>query len=105
MLVTFQCKSHADITYFGDIAEKLLGMMGHSGTVPGAILAEDVPAALDRLQAAVAADKVSPATAISGDTSDNDADEPPVSLVHRAMPLIELLQSATSAKCDVMWDK
>jgi hypothetical protein len=28
-------------------------MMGHSGKVPGAILAEDVPKALERLQSAI----------------------------------------------------
>jgi len=31
---------------FGDVALAMLKMMGHTATVPGAILAEDVPAAL-----------------------------------------------------------
>ena len=50
MLVTFTCEAYADITMFGDVAQHLLTLMGHSGTVPGAILAEDVPAALHRLR-------------------------------------------------------
>ena len=53
MLVTFTCPAYADITMFGDVAIRLLKMMGHSGTVPGALLAEDVPAALQRLEAAI----------------------------------------------------
>jgi hypothetical protein len=53
MLVTFTSKAYADITMFGDIAVTLLKMMGHSGTVPGAILAADLPAALSRLTAAI----------------------------------------------------
>lgn len=57
MIVTFRSKAHADIIMFGDIAVNLLKLMGHSGTVPGALLAEDVPAALDRLRKAVAANK------------------------------------------------
>ena len=57
MLVTFSCPAHADITMFGDVAIRLLELMGHSGTVPGALLAEDVAAALARLEAAVAADE------------------------------------------------
>jgi len=35
-------------------------MMGHSGTVPGAILAEDVPAALDRLKRAIETEQALP---------------------------------------------
>ena len=49
MLVTFSCPVYADITMFGDVAVRLLKMMGHSGTVPSAIVAADVPAALERL--------------------------------------------------------
>lgn len=48
MLVTFSTKVYADITMFGDIALVMLKMMGHSGTVPSAIRAEDVPVALLR---------------------------------------------------------
>ena len=48
MLVTFKSDAYADIMMFGDAAHRLLKMMGHSGTLPSAILAEDVPAALDR---------------------------------------------------------
>ena len=42
MIVTFKTKPYADITMFGDVAIHLLKLMGHSGTVPGAIVAEDV---------------------------------------------------------------
>jgi hypothetical protein len=59
MLVTFTTKAYANITMFGDVAVTLLKMMGHSGTVPGAILAADVPAALSRLTAAIDAEKIS----------------------------------------------
>lgn len=101
MLVTFTCKAYADITMFGDVALTMLRMMGHSETVPGAILAEDVPAALDRLKQAVAAAKQEPAK--SADAKDEDSDERPVSLANRALPLIELLAAAAREKADVMW--
>jgi hypothetical protein len=38
---------------FGDVALHMLKLMGHSATVPGALLAEDISAALQRLEAAV----------------------------------------------------
>jgi Domain of unknown function (DUF1840) len=103
MLVTFTCKAYADITMFGDVALGMLKMMGHSETVPGAILAEDVPAALEHLKHAVEAAKAAPARNESREAGNNDPDEPPVSLAHRALPLIELLDAAATQKCDVMW--
>jgi len=103
MLVTFTCKAYADITMFGDVALTMLRMMGHSETVPGAILAEDVPAALDRLKRAVTAAKDEPVQRGSTEAQDEDSDEQPVSLANRALPLIELLAAAAREKTDVMW--
>ncbi len=97
MLVTFTTKAYADITMFGDVAIAMLKMMGHSGTVPSAIRAEDVPAALSRLTAAVNAGKSPPPHV------DKDADEPVVSMAHRALPLIDLLTAAAKDGCGVMW--
>ncbi len=102
MLVTFSCSAYADITMFGDIAVRLLKLMGHSGTVPGAILAENVQEALQRLQTAIQSEPQLPLPEKSGDEEDN---EPIVSLAHRALPLIELLKAAAKAECNVMWDK
>jgi hypothetical protein len=101
MLVTFYCPAYADITMFGDVAVQLLKLMGHSGTVPGALLAEDVPAALKRLEVAIEAEKLSPEPEAAAEGED---DEPAVSLPHRALPVIELLKAAAKARCNVMWD-
>jgi hypothetical protein len=97
MLVTFTTDAYADITMFGDVALAMLKMMGHSPTVPGAIVAEDVPEALRRLTAAIDAEKN------SLPVEDKDADEPAVSMAHRALPLIELLAAAVKAETYVMW--
>ena len=85
----------------GDIAVQLLKAMGHSGTVPSAILARDIPAALARLKAAVAA---SPRAATeSSDSDDKDRREVQVSLQQRAFPLIDLLTRAVEKGAEVMW--
>ncbi len=97
MLVTFTTKAYADITLFGDVALAMLNMMGHSETVPGAMLAADVPAALSQLTAAIEADKSIPPV------EDKDADEPVVSMAHRALPLMALLAAAAKAESNVMW--
>ena len=102
MLVTFRTDAYANITMFGDVAVSLLKMMGHSGTVPSAILARDVPAALERLKAAVARDKAAGGAQAEG-AQDDDSEEPRVSLANRAFPLIELLEAAAKKESDVMW--
>ncbi len=95
MLVTFTCKAFADITMFGNVAEQLLQMMGHSGDIPGAILAEDVPGALQKLKQAL--------TEHSTPDQDESDDGEHVSLDHRALPLLGLLEAAAREKCEVMW--
>ncbi|MCP5426353.1 MAG: DUF1840 domain-containing protein [Gammaproteobacteria bacterium] len=101
MLVTFSCSAYADITLFGDVATHFLHLMGHSGAVPGALLAEDVPEALKRLETALKTDAAS-----DSEPPPNDKDEEsPVGLANRAWPLLELLKAAVKADSDVMWDK
>lgn len=104
MLVTFKTDAYASITMFGDIAVTLLKLMGHSGTVPGALMPEDIADALERLRAAVAAN---PDAALDphGDEDDGDQDdEPHVSLAHRARPLLDLLEAAKAENKHVMWE-
>lgn len=103
MLVTFKTDAYADIIMFGDVARQLLKMMGHSGTIPGAILADDVPGALDRLKRAVESEKSTeePPNQGRGDEKEQAA----VRLSYRALPLIQLLTAAAKKKRDVMWEK
>lgn len=100
MLVTFRTEAHAGITMFGDVAKLMLKKMGHSATIPGAILAEDVPAALNSLISTLEAD-----TDISTKSNKNAWDDQSVSRHSRALPLIELLKAASEQNCNVMWDE
>lgn len=102
MLVTFSCPVYADITMFGNVAIHLIKLMGHSGRVPGAILAEDVPQALQQLSAAIDLEKQQESQ--HGGTNPKD-DEPVITTSMRALPLLELLKAAANAECNVMWDK
>ena len=106
MLVTFRTKAYANITMFGDVAKQLLELLGHSGSIPSAIKAEDVPAALARLEAALAQRRAAEAADMpEGDRDRGDYDAPrKVTLSQRAVPLLELLRAAAASKADVMWD-
>ncbi|WP_024851730.1 DUF1840 domain-containing protein [Hydrogenovibrio kuenenii] len=100
MLVTFRTEAHAGITMFGDVAKFMLKKMGHSATIPGAILAEDVAAALNSLTSALEAN-----TDTNSESNKNAWDDPGVSRQSRALPLIELLKAASEQNCNVMWDE
>jgi hypothetical protein len=103
MLIRFETPAYATITMFGDVAVTLIKLMGHSGAVPGALLAEDVPAALARLKHAVAEHPDATLDPAAPTPSKND-DSPHVSLAHRALPLIELLEAAAREGENVMWE-
>ncbi|EHA1202144.1 DUF1840 domain-containing protein [Vibrio alginolyticus] len=104
MLITFRCRSHSNVTMFGDIALDMLKMMGHSGTVPGSISAQDVPDALSRLTSALSAKNAAEENLHTDVDEEEEQAEPAVSLGRRAFPLIELLKSAIKEECEVMWD-
>jgi hypothetical protein len=102
MLITFKTEAYASITMFGDVAVALLKLMGHSGTVPGALMPEDIPDALKRLRASVAAAPDAYLDTKSG--AEVGGDEQHVSLANRALPLIELLTAAGAANKHVLWE-
>ncbi len=102
MLVTFRSKAWSNITMLGDVATTLLQMTGHSGTIPGALRAADIPRAITRLRQSLAA---VPAGEKKPSDADQDDAEPPVSLHAHAHPLLQLLSAADQQQCDVLWDK
>jgi len=103
MLVIFKSEAHGDITMFGDVAQRLLKMMGQSGVIPGAIYAEDIPAVLERLQNVINQERDTASTDAFAAMEDNEQDEPKVDIAIRAFPLVEMLKAAANADCNVMW--
>jgi hypothetical protein len=99
MLIRFDSKA-GTITMFGDVATKLLRMMGQSGSVPGALLGKDILPALERLRQAVSGERDP-----SPDNKAGDDAEPQVGMKQRAFPLIELLERAAKQNADVIWDQ
>jgi len=102
VLVTFKSTAYADITMFGDAAADLLKLMGHSGTVPGAIMGADVAGALEKLKKNLAARPEEAAD--NTQSADDDDQSNRVALATRAVPLIELLEAAAASGANVQWD-
>lgn len=96
MLITFYTDAYENITFFGEVALKLLTFMGHSGRVPGAIRANELSTVLVKLEQELEKN-FTPITHTDPD------EEAPISLKKRAIPLINLLKAADKKQCDVMW--
>ena len=101
MLVEFKSDA-GNMTMFGDVAVSVLKMMGQTGVLPGALLAKDVPAALEQLKRAAA---VAPAASPGSGPGEDKDEEPKVSLKQRAFPLVELLERCVKMNCNLIWEE
>jgi hypothetical protein len=107
MIVKFSTRAGA-LTMHGDAAVALIKAMGHSGTVPSAILAADLPAALVQLRKALdeQAHAPPPPPPTAGVDEDEERErEPPVTLRMRALPLIDMIETAIARGSDLMWER
>lgn len=96
MLVKFSSTGGATVSMFEKDAKQLIEMMGHSGSIPGAIDAEGIPAALSKLDNALHIHQE--------ETEDECEDANSVQGNVRAFPLIELLKNAHTKGKSVMWE-
>lgn len=103
MPITFKSRNAPNIVMLEGVALELIRLLGHSGTVPGALAAEDLPRALANLRAGLAA-----APALNADRESESDDEertPEVSSAHRALPLIAMLEGAIAEGNHVLWER
>jgi len=105
MIVTFKSKASGDLIYFKDAALKLLKLMGRDEKVPSALYAEDVPAALQKLQQGLAeiAEQEKAKAQRQEEQASSDSKKY-ISLNTRAIPLLEMLQKAQKKQCPVSWE-
>ncbi len=108
MIIVFRSKAAGDVIMFGDVAEKLLAIMGKEAGGQGIISVEQLPGAMAALAAAVAADKeerrdLAPEDLPQYETAADGKKRPWVSLAQRATPLLELLQWSVKKRVPVTW--
>jgi len=103
MLVRFSLPAGTGITLFEHDAKTLLQLIRHSGTIPGAIDADDVAQGLQNLKVALAnPSKKSPTTKASGYNDDEYEETPSPSA--RFYPFIQLCEQAIKQHKNLMWD-
>ena len=96
----------------GEPALALLRLAGHSGAVPSAVLEADLPPFLARLRAGLElhGDEFSPPPAPAEPAADDpeqvdSGSERPVKLRLRAVPLIDMIETAVRQHSDLMWEQ
>ena len=109
MLITFTCKSSADVLMYEMHAKPLLDLLGKDAQ-RGVITAEEVTEAIARIESAITESKRQSDTNNQSAISDNAEDElgdrmgdSGVSFGARAFPLLEMLRAAQRDKQFVMW--
>lgn len=107
MIITFQSAAAGDVIMFGDVALRMMEIMGKDKSNKGIVTIEQIPDAIAKLRAAMAADKDEHARAVNADWPQNELDsrdeKVPVSFTQRAVPLIELLELSLKKNKAVTW--
>ena len=112
MIVIFQSPASGDVIMFGDVAKRMMKLMGKEPTDKGIVTVEQLPDAIARIKAAIEEDKQQRAGRSSEDLPQTEPDgsggrgqssRPFVTLTQRAVPLLELLEWSLKKQKPVVW--
>lgn len=108
MIITFQSPASGDVIMFGDVAQRMMKLMGKEATDKGIVTVEQLPDAIARLKAAIEEDKQQrsghdPEDLPRTEKAEGGGSRPYVSLTQRALPLLELLEWSLKKKKPVVW--
>jgi cyclopropane-fatty-acyl-phospholipid synthase len=108
MLFKFKSRAASDLIMLEPDARALLQMMMGDDPVKGIVLAQDIPATIARLEAALANEatykhmsKAANASLENDDVYEESADR--VQLSQRATPMIQMLKKCLAEKSDLVW--
>ncbi|HZE90271.1 MAG TPA: DUF1840 domain-containing protein [Rhizobacter sp.] len=104
-LYRFKSKAAGDVIMMGPGGDQVLRIIGKQPAPKGILQPADMPAAMQAIEHAVAADEAlrkKPADAAADDQA-RAAARDSVSLRQRAWPLLELMKRAQAANQDIVW--
>ena len=105
MIYKFKSKSAGDVIMTGPTGDQLLRLLGREPAPKGIIETKDMPAAMQALEQAVAADEATRAEA-EAEAEAKGEKLPPregVSLRQRAWPLVEMMKRSHANGHDIVW--
>ena len=108
MLITFKSTASNDVLMFDTAAKDVLRCIGKApDAATGIITVEQLPAAIDSVRAAIAADNTKPLAAVANSGkaagSEDDEHDEPVGFGLRAAPMLELMERALAEGAPVVW--
>jgi len=107
-MITFRSPAAADVMMFDDVAKRMMAVMGKEEAARGIVTVEQLPGAIARLKAAIAADRAAHTGEQEEDrpeteTTPGGGKRPYVGFAQRAVPLVEFLEYSLKADKPVMW--
>jgi len=106
MLITFKSSAAQDLIMMKDLAITLLGIIGKQLGERGVITTEEMPRAIQKLEAAVSdAKRTHPAESAvqSGPRPEKEDEDEPLHLGQRAYPFLDMLRASLREGTNVMW--
>ena len=104
MLITFKSHAAQDLIMMRDLAVTLLGIIGKHLGERGVITTEEMPRAIQKLEAAVSdAKRNHPAEAAVNESKQQDEEDEPLHLGQRAYPFLDMLRASQREGVDVLW--
>jgi len=107
MLYKFKSKAAGDVIMMGPGGDQVLRLLGKEPSAQGILQAADLPAAMQALEQAVAADDAARKQARPQSDEGDDEAKPGqgdgVSLRQRAWPLVEMMKRAHRDGQDIVW--
>lgn len=101
MIYKFKSKAAGDVIMMGPGGDQVLGIIGKAPGPKGIIEPAQMPAAMQALEAAIAAEEA--ARKDSPDDEGKPAKGDGVSLRQRAWPLVEMMKRAHAANENIVW--
>src|ERR1700761_7686191 len=106
MLITFKTSAAPDVMMLENLAEYLLGIIGKHLSARGVITHDELPVAIQKLEAAVVVDKKERAEHDGHFHEGEEGHEPheiPIGLAQRAYPFLDMLRLAQKDNTDILW--
>jgi hypothetical protein len=111
MIFRFKSRATADLLMHGEVAQKILSLLGKDPGHPGVILHTEMARVREVLLAAAQAEKEKPAGPVDEAAAGEDGDEnenpgqkgPSVSLAQRLVPFLDTLERCRQARVDLVW--
>jgi len=106
MLYKFQCKKSADVLMLEDLTSRIFEVIDRPLEAKGVFLVEQLPVAIQRLEAAIAEDEKLRKEMLEEKSDNKEVSTPKVKhdrLGQRAFPFIQLLKAALANQEMVIW--